>query len=400
MNRIAVLVVRESSPIRFAGLDLADRAARVARRAGAETVQIVDDDQPFQKAPAADLLVVLPERVVVEPGLVADLMRRSLVGLEDAAVVMDGEGKSTDILLLSRDAVKRIRFASRVRLGLRQLVAEAVVVVVVNPGSRFCARLRGARDVARVEAEYLRATNGGDGEGFFTRNIRWFSIPLSRRLVRLGATANVVTIGGFALAVGAGLSFAAGHYWAGIGGALLYWASMVLDCSDGEVARVTVSDSKFGAWLETVTDYLSYFVVLGGIVWGDVRWEGFCKHAMSAIVAAVATAAIVLLVGYLRARVASDNPGGFDDALAAELRDGNSIQRFAVWGRQLIKRSFVAHLILFQALIGELPALTEIWAIGSVAALFIVVAVHTHIIRTVKTSPLQPIVTVLCGSRY
>ena len=169
---------------------------------------------------------------------------------------------------------------------------------------------------------------------------------------------------------------------------------MVFDCSDGEVARAPVRDSKFGAWLETVTDYLSYFVVLGGIVWGDVRAEGFCKHALSAIVAAAATASIFLLVGYLRARVASDNPGAFDDALAAELRGGNSMQRFAVWGRQLIKRSFVAHLILFQALIGELPALTEIWAIGSVAALFIVVAVQTHVIRTVKISPLEPAVTV------
>lgn len=392
MNRIAVLVVRDSSPIQFAGLDLADRAARVARRAGAETVQIVDDDQPFLKAPVADLLLVLPERVVVEPGLVADLLRRSLTGVEDAAVVLDAAGKPTDILLLSRNAVKRIRFAPRVRLGLRRLAIEAVVGAV-TPGNRFCARLRDARDVARVEAEYLRATNGGDGEGFFTKNIRWFSIPLSTRLVRLGVTANEVTMAGFAMAIGSGLSFAAGHYWAGIGGALLYWASMVLDCSDGEVARVTVSDSKFGAWLETVTDYLSYFVVLGGIVWGDVRLEGFCKHAVSAMVAAAASVTIVLLVGYLRARVASDNPGAFDDALAAELRGGNSMQRFAVWGRQLIKRSFVAHLILFQALIGEMPALTEIWAIGSVAALFIVVAVQTHIIRTVKISPLQPAVS-------
>ena len=389
MNRIAVLVVRDSSPIQFAGLDLAERAARVARRAGVATVQIVDDDQPFAKAPAADRLLVLPERVVVEPKLVGDLLRRSLVGMEDAAVVMDASGHSTDILLLSRDAMKRIRFAPRLRLGLRRLAVEAVVGVV-TPGSRFCARLRDARDVARVEAEYLRVTNGGDGEGFFTKNIRWCSIPLSTRLVRLGVTANEVTIAGFALAVGAGMSFAAGHYWAGVGGALLYWASMVLDCSDGEVARATVSDSKFGAWLETLTDYLSYFVVLGGIVWGDVRFEGFCKHAVSALVAAAASLSIVFLVGYLRARVASDNPGAFDDALAAELSGGNAMQRFAVWGRQLIKRAFFTHLILLQAVIGELPALTEIWAIGAVAALFIVVAVQTHIIRTVKISPLQP----------
>ena len=45
MNRTAALVVRDSSPIQFAGLDLAERAARVARRAGAETVQMIDDDQ-------------------------------------------------------------------------------------------------------------------------------------------------------------------------------------------------------------------------------------------------------------------------------------------------------------------------------------------------------------------
>src|SRR4030095_971195 len=110
------------------------------RRAAAETVQVVDDNQPFASAPPAELLLVLPERVVVEPGLLADLMRRALVGLEDAAVVADGEGKSTDILLLSPEAVQRIRFAPRVRSGLRQLAVEAVVGVV-NPGSRFCARL-------------------------------------------------------------------------------------------------------------------------------------------------------------------------------------------------------------------------------------------------------------------
>src|SRR5262249_6239250 len=153
-------------------------------------------------------------------------------------------------------------------------------------------------------------------------------------------------------------------------------------CSDGEVARATLGDSKFGAWLETVADYLSYFVVLGGIVWGDVRVEGFCIHAASAVIAALASVSIVTLVGYQRACVAADDPGGFDDALAADLSQGTLVQRFAAWGRQLIKRAFVAHLVLFQALIGQLPALTEIWAYGAVAALVVVLAVHTHILQT------------------
>ena len=168
---------------------------------------------------------------------------------------------------------------------------------------------------------------------------------------------------------------------------------MVLDCSDGEVARATLSDSSFGAWLETATDYASYFAVIGGIVWADFSRLGFHDHIVAAIEASIASIAIMAIVAYLRARVARLNPGAFDDAIAAELGRGTRIDRFAVWARQLIKRSFLAHLILFQALIGHLPALLEIWAYGSLAALLIVIAVQTQIIRTVRVQPHRQAIT-------
>lgn len=380
MTRIAALIVRGPSRLTFGGLDLAERAKRLARRAGIDSVRIVEDDLPFAFTPDADLLFVIPERAIVEPALLKELVRRGLRGAEEAAVLIDATGASTDLMMLSPEALGRVRAVPRVWTAMRHLVAEtAVGAITTSP--RFCVRLRDRRDVTEVERAYMWHTNGGDGEGFFTKNIRRFSIPLSTRLVRLGISANQVTLAGFALALGAGLAFAAGSYWWGVVGALLYAASMVLDCSDGEVARATLGDSKFGAWLETITDYLSYFVVLGGIVWGDVRAEGFCIHAVSAIIAAVASFSIVTLVGYQRARVAGSDPGRFDDALAADLKQGTPVQRFAAWGRQLIKRSFFAHLILFQALIGQLPALTEIWAYGAVGALVIVFAVHAHIIH-------------------
>jgi len=392
MIRLAAVIVLDSSPARFAGLDLVERALRLARRAGADQIRIVEDAEPFAIASDAALTLVLPERVIVEPALVRAFVERGLREFEDAAVLVDGDMDSTDVMLLSPEAVARVRTAPRAHAALRRLMVEAIVAAVPC-GDRFCARLTNLASVPAVEHEYMRVTNGGDGEGLFTRNIRRLSIPVSRRLVQVRVTANLVTLAGFALAVGAGIAFAAGSYGAGLAGALLYGASMVLDCSDGEIARATLGDSRFGAWLETITDYLSYFVVLGGIVAGDARVEGFCKHAVSAIVAAAASFAIVSLVGYLRAKVASENPGGFDDALAADLKKGTRVQRLAAWGRQLIKRSFVAHLILFQAVIGQLPALTEIWAVGSVAALVVVLAVHTHVIRTVRPA-LVPAATV------
>src|SRR5262249_28457614 len=151
---------------------------------------------------------------------------RGLRSEEEAAVVMDAAGASTDLMLLSWRALARARTARRVRTVLHRLSVESTVGAVRMP-ERFVVRLRDAREVQAVERAYVRHTNGGEKEGFFTRNIRRFSIPLSTRLVRLGVTANQVTLAGFALAVAAGVLFAAGSYWSGVIGALFYAASMV-----------------------------------------------------------------------------------------------------------------------------------------------------------------------------
>jgi len=270
----------------------------------------------------------------------------------------------------------------------RALKAMMELDATAPPRPVFKRRLRVYSDVRQLEREYLTITNGGNTESVFTRVIRKFSVPLSERLVRLPVTANQITVAGFGFSLLAGWAFAFGSYWWGIAGALLYYASMILDCSDGEVARAKLADSRFGAWLETATDYLSYFVVMGGIIRGDMLLEGFCHHAQAAIVAVPATFAIVALVGYQRAQVASANPGAFDDALAAQLGRGSGVQRFSVWGRQLIKRSFLAHPLLFQAVIGFMPALLEIWAMGAVGALVLVITIHTYLVNHVRVEPI------------
>jgi len=254
---------------------------------------------------------------------------------------------------------------------------------------RFSRRIETPLEIPEIERAYLSHTSGGSTEGFFTRHVRKFSIPVSRFLLRHHVKANHVTLAGFGFAIAAGISLAIGGYWAGVIGALLYFFSTVLDCSDGEVARGSFGESHYGAWLETITDYLSYFAVLGGIVWAEVRVQGFCSHAKAAAVAAIASLAIVSLVGYLRMRVAAANPGALDDALAAELEKGTMVQRFAGWSRQLIKRSFFSYLVVFQALIGHLPALMEIWAYGSVAGVALILAVQSHLIARVRVSPSQ-----------
>ncbi len=341
--KVAALVLVDHG--RFLGMDLTDRAATIARRAGVECVHFAASAARIAHyASLADTLVVLDARTIIEPKAVREAVRKT-------------------------------------RKGILDLRAEGAVE------GRFSRRIDTYLDIPGLERAYLSHTSGGSTEGFFTRQVRRFSIPISRVLLRHHVKANHVTLAGFAFAIAAGILFAIGGYWAGVIGAFLYFFSTILDCSDGEVARGSFGESHYGAWLETITDYLSYFAVLGGIVFGEVRVNGFCTHAKAAIVAGIASLAIVSLVGYLRMRVASENPGALDDALAAELKKGTPVQRFAGWSRHLIKRSFFSHLVVFQALIGHLPALTEIWAYGSVAGVILVLAVQTHLIQRVRVSP-------------
>ena len=250
MTHTAALIVHNSSPMTFAGLDLVERALRVVNRAGIVHVQVVGDDEPFADAPVADVLIVLPERVIVEPAAIRDLLHRGLSASEDAAVMVDADDEATGLMMLSRGAVERVRNAPRVRSGMRRLKAEAKVGAV-RATTRYATRLRALRDVARVEAEYLSHSNGGTGEGFFTRTIRRCSIPLSRRLLHVSVTTNELTVTSFVLAVLSGLAFSLGTFGAGTMGALCCWASIVLAYSAGEVARATLSDVRRGASADT-----------------------------------------------------------------------------------------------------------------------------------------------------
>jgi phosphatidylglycerophosphate synthase len=359
----AVIVIDEpTKDMRFLGVNVVERAALTAAKVGIRHIHLVG-----HRPPDEDMLRRLRQR-----GLTVSHAELKY-GIFATAPVSD------EYVVMCSDLV----------LEPRALKAMMALDATAPSRTLFKRRLRVHSDVRKLERAYLTTTNGGDTESVFTRAIRTCSVPLSERLVRLPITANQVTLAGFGLSLLAGWSFAFGSYWWGVAGALLYYASMILDCSDGEVARAKLADSRFGAWLETATDYLSYFAVMGGIIRGDVLLEGFCHHARAAIVAVPATLAIVALVGYQRAQVASANPGAFDDALAAQLGRGSAVQRFSVWGRQLIKRSFLAHLILFQAVIGFLPALLEIWAMGAVGALALVLAIHTHLVNHVRVEPLM-----------
>ena len=106
-------------------------------------------------------------------------------------------------------------------------------------------------------------------EGFVDR---YFNRKLSRWCTRLfiamGWSPNVITVTATLIGLLAAAGFAVGTYTAGVVAALLFQLAAVIDCSDGEVARLTFTDSPFGAWLDITLDNVVHMAIFGGIAIG------------------------------------------------------------------------------------------------------------------------------------
>ena len=394
---------------RVGGFSIVERAALAARRAGVDRCVVVGRTRPHEAVTAplrarganvsfvdwgglrlldlSDGALVIRDCLLVEPRALVALLDCSNAGDGHTVVIAGGTETDPDLVVLPPDNVSILGGVTSEREFLLQL-AGVPLRRQFSLGRLFCRRLGAGSDLARAEIDYIRHQNGGASESFFTKQIRRFSVPLSRALVRRGATPTQVTLAKFVLAIASATAVSFGTYVASLLGAVLYYASMVLDCSDGEVARLSFRDSAFGAWLETIVDYASYFLLLGGLVLGSRQRESADLYQQAAFVALAGSILIVAVAGYLRHRVAGAAPGEFDDASAAALAQASPFHRFARWGRQWIKRSTIAHLVVTLALVNQLPFLIYLWAFGAVVGSMIILGVEPFIVRRVKVEAL------------
>src|SRR5262245_7578299 len=128
--------------------------------------------------------------------------------------------------------------------------------------------VRNAKDLQAAEQK-LFASLKSDFEGFvdryFNRKLsRWFT----RLFLSLGLSPNAVTLVATLIGLVAATGFGLGTYEAGLFAAVLFQLSAVIDCCDGEIARLTFTESPFGAWLDVAMDNLVHMAVFAGIAAG------------------------------------------------------------------------------------------------------------------------------------
>ncbi len=119
------------------------------------------------------------------------------------------------------------------------------------------------------EAERLvfkKIVGGKPSDGWVSRYInRNFSTPLTRFLARFGVKPNQITLASFAMISLAALPFFLQKEAWFIPAAFLAQLGSIIDGCDGELARLQVSMTSFGAWFDAVLDRIADTIFTAGI---------------------------------------------------------------------------------------------------------------------------------------
>ena len=134
--------------------------------------------------------------------------------------------------------------------------------------SQWYQDVRTQADVPAAERKLFSSLKG-EFEGFvdryFNRKVsRWFT----RIFLAAGASPNTITMMATVVGLLAAVGFGFGTYEAAVAAALLFQLAAVIDCCDGEVARLTFTESPFGAWLDIAMDNVVHMAIFAGIAVG------------------------------------------------------------------------------------------------------------------------------------
>lgn len=105
--------------------------------------------------------------------------------------------------------------------------------------------------------------------------------PLAHRMKRVGVTPNIISVAGLFFAIAAAVAFAVAaeaRIWLLVAGAALVGVNAILDGLDGNLARLTNTESRRGDYLDHVIDRYADVAILAGIALSplaDIRWGLF-----------------------------------------------------------------------------------------------------------------------------
>ena len=348
--------------VRVAGLPLVTRTLLTARQAGVERFVVVasgpqqaglrpqiEGDDRLQGlvrwvdacgAPpiSADSLLLLPT-VLLEAGALRRWLERA-AGAGWLVAAEDGSGPLIVPAAHLSACIAAARDGASGLAGYLARVGDGGGLVRISWDGAPQLPVRSDRDVPGVEGAMLAALGTPDDGPVLDRFVnRRVSGWLTRRLVRCRVSPNQVTGASLVTGLlGAWLLGGEGTL-ASLAGLLLFQLSVVLDHSDGELARLTFRFSRLGKWLDNFSDHAVGLAVIACMAWRVAAEGGAGRVALLGILAAVGVTGSFLVVFWWtvarEGRTARAGAGGRRGLASMANRDGFCL---ALWATVLLGR--------------------------------------------------------------
>ncbi len=127
----------------------------------------------------------------------------------------------------------------------------------------------------RKNAEYrLLQSCRKPGEAISSHYYRYISLWFSKYLCRTPITPNQISIFFPLFSLLGAYFITMPYHWVYFLGLLLQPFAIVLDCCDGEVARLKYQFSKAGEWIDTIADNFCTFFFIGGVAIANHKLNG------------------------------------------------------------------------------------------------------------------------------
>lgn len=309
----ALIFASKDAGVKIAALTVLDRLVVAMHRGGAGPITVVTEE-PLPKLKRAKALGIHVEVVGVVPRV------------DGRVLVAEGN------LLVQASDVRRCleadaRLVGQQRNGISELLSIGIVRAGESPDGNLLARYHGhrasefpiktlflphqpvieARGAARAVNEPVAAreaerelwrmmTSTADGfvDRIFNRPVGRF---LSKVLIHTPASPNIVSIASILIGVASAVFLAEGSYRTALIGAILFQLSAIVDCVDGDIARILFKESPFGKWIDLAGDQIVHISVFAGIAFGVLRHGGGKETVwlgLSAVLGALISFAVVV----------------------------------------------------------------------------------------------------------
>ena len=377
---------------RLAGLPIAERAVRAAFRAGYARVVVLADDEIAPRlrrivsGVAGDVRLVraaewreaiasLPEHepiaalgagTVVAPAILNSAAARPATAGLTADVAAGDAWPVSGLLRVSRDEAVDLD-------GLSSALHARIVDAAPRPSgddvswgrARLALRARDEAELAEAERD-IRASVIKTTDNKVARFNRSLSLPVSIALIRTPLTANQLSIALVAVGFYSGWLYSLGTYGSMVLASVLGLAASIADGCDGEIARLKYQESALGCWIETVGDYSYYIAIFVGMSVGVARWTRMPVFFWLGMIALAGTLVTFALLIYLRSAITAGQPDKLHAIGKERFNAEPSFWTRAVWRVSMVAtRSFMPYLILGLAILGLMPVIVFLAAVGA-----------------------------------